>query len=94
MGFSVGVRMGPVRVSNKGISAGVSAGPVSYSGFRRWGGRAPARRRTPSSSGTAWADVSDAYERHIARCNDKVAIYNAKIEAQRGNPRRWWHFLG
>jgi hypothetical protein len=39
MGFSVGVRMGPVRVSNKGISAGVSAGPVSYSGFHRWGGR-------------------------------------------------------
>jgi hypothetical protein len=39
MGFSVGFRVGPVRVSNKGISAGVSAGPFSYSGFTPWGGR-------------------------------------------------------
>jgi hypothetical protein len=44
MGFSVGFRMGPVRVSNKGISAGVSAGPFSYSGFRRWGGQSYSRR--------------------------------------------------
>jgi hypothetical protein len=53
MGFSVGVRMGPVRVSNKGISAGVSAGPVSYSKFARWGGRPSSRS---STAGTWNAD--------------------------------------
>ena len=37
MGFSVGI--GPVRVSRRGISAGVGIGPVSYGKFMPWGGR-------------------------------------------------------
>lgn len=37
MGFSIGGSIGPLRVSTKGVGVGVSAGPVSVSGYRRWG---------------------------------------------------------